>query len=183
MKAEAGKSYAIINTGRVQQFADIETLPEWNESDITVVEIPSNVAVAIGDAWDGEQFAPFDPLPGAKAARAAAIRGACQAAIYAGFESSALGSPHLYPSLDKDQANLSASVLASLLPGLSPGWTTPFWCAIDDVWSFWPHTAAQIQQVGMDAKAAILAHMAKNAQLAALVEAATTIAQVNEVQW
>lgn len=183
MRAEPGKVYAVLNRGRAQQFVDADTLPEWNENDITVVEVPSNVAVAIGDAWDGEQFAPFDPLPGAKAARIVALRDACQSAIYAGFESNALGTAHLYPALDKDQANLSASVLASLLPNLPAEWTTPFWCAVDGVWSFWPHTAAQIQQVGTDAKAAILAHMAKNAQLAAQVEAATTIAQVNEVQW
>lgn len=183
MRAEPGKSYAVINAGRVQQFVDIESLPEWNENDITVVEIPDGAAVAVGDVWNGEQFAPFDPLPGIKAARIAALRESCQAAIYAGFESDALGSAHLYPALDKDQANLSASVLASLLPGLPADWTTPFWCAVGGTWAFWPHTAAQIQKVGTDAKAAILAQMAKNATLAAQVEAATTIAQVNEVQW
>lgn len=183
MRAAAGKVYAVLNNGRVQQFVDADTLPEWNENDITVVEIPDGVAVVTGDAWDGEMFVPFDALGDAKERKVEALRAACQAAIYAGFTSSALGTPHLYPALDKDQANLSASVLASLLPGLPQDWATPFWCASSGVWAFRMHSAAQIQQVGSDAKAAILACMVKNATLAAQATAATTTAQVAEVQW
>lgn len=90
----------------------------------------------------------------------------CQAQIYAGFDSAALGASYHYPAKDKDQTNLSGSVVASLLPNLATDWTTPFWC-LDAAgnWAFMDHTAAQIQQVGVDAKAAILDALAKNKSL------------------
>lgn len=132
------------------------------------------------------------PLPSAaeilafsKAAKIDELRAACSDAIYAGFTSSALGGvAHTYPALDRDQANLTASVLASTLPNLPAGWTTSFWCAdAAGAWAFRPHTAAEIQQVGMDGKAAIEAALQKNANLAATVEAALTEAEVAAITW
>lgn len=109
---------------------------------------------------------------------------ACQSAISMGFSSTALGSVHTYPAKDTDQQNLSASILASLLPGLPNTWTTPFWCEDSNGnWALLPHTVAQIQQVGQDGKAAILANIEKNAGLAAQVSAATSIAAVQAIIW
>ncbi|MBD1412847.1 hypothetical protein ID145_16865 [Burkholderia contaminans] len=123
-------------------------------------------------------------LADTRAAQIAALDAACKTAIYAGFSSSALGDVHTYPAQDTDQQNLSVSVLASLMPNLPTGWTTPFWCCDSSgVWSYVPHSAAQIQQVGQDGKAAILAAIAKKAQLAAQVNAATTIAAVQAIVW
>jgi hypothetical protein len=63
-------------------------------------------------------------------------------------------------------------------------WTTPFWCAdVDGNWAFVNHTIAQILQVGVDGKAAILAFMAKNQALAAAVASATTVAAVQAITW
>jgi hypothetical protein len=63
-------------------------------------------------------------------------------------------------------------------------WTTPFWCEdASGNWAWVNHTSAQIQKVGVDGKAAILANMAKNAGLAAQVAAATTVAAVQEIVW
>ena len=88
----------------------------------------------------------------------AALAAACSASIAAGFMSSALGAPYHYPATDVDQRNLLGSILASTLPGTPAGWTTPFWCAdAAGVWAFRQHTTAQIQQVGLDAKAAVVA--------------------------
>jgi hypothetical protein len=94
---------------------------------------------------------------------------------------------YTYPSKLLDQQNLAASVLASVMPNLPTGWTTPFWCMDSKgVWTMQPHTAAQIQQVGMDGKAAILAAQAKLSTLSAQVmalPATTTQAELAAVIW
>jgi hypothetical protein len=128
--------------------------------------------------------APLTSLAGAKAAKLAELNTACQQAILAGFASSALGAAYTYPAKATDQQNLTASVVASLLPGLAAGWTTPFWCAdAGGAWAFRAHTAVQIQQVGDDGKTAILAAMQKNQTLADQVNACTTVAAVNAISW
>lgn len=119
-----------------------------------------------------------------KADRSAVLNMSCQSQIYAGFQSSALGTPHTYPAKDKDQSNLTASVVASTLPNLPADWTTPFWCCdANGVWALVPHTAAQIQQVGLDGKAAITTAIVKNATLQKQVQDATTVADVEAVTW
>jgi hypothetical protein len=108
----------------------------------------------------------------------------CADTILAGFVSSALGSAYTYPAKLNDQANLTASVLASVLPSSGPDWSTPFWCAdVDGKWEFRMHTAAQIQQVGVDAKVAILTCMTINEQLQAQIIAAETTADLAEITW
>jgi hypothetical protein len=123
-------------------------------------------------------------LDAAKASKAASLSATCQYVIYAGCASSALGAPHTYPTLDRDQNNLSASVLASLMPGLPSTWTTPHWC-MDSLgsWAYVPHTAAQIQQAGQDVKQHIVTQLTKNATLQAQVAAATTIAELDLIVW
>lgn len=123
-------------------------------------------------------------LAQARAAQIASVTSACQTAILAGFASLALGAAHTYPAQITDQQNLSASVLASLLPALPTGWTTPFWCAdASGNWSYASHTADQIQQVGRDGKAAIIAAIQKKAAIVAQINAATTIATVQAITW
>lgn len=123
-------------------------------------------------------------LAEAQAAQVDFVDAACQGAIYAGFTSSALGTPYTYPAKATDQQNLSASVLASLLPGATSSWTTDFWCA-DPAgnWALRAHTAAQIQQVGVDGKSAISTAIAKKVQLESQIAAATTIAAVQAIVW
>lgn len=109
---------------------------------------------------------------------------ACSDAITSGFQSSALGSAHTYPSKVTDQQNLTASVVASLVPGNPSNWSTPFWCQDENgAWSYVNHSAAQIQQVGQDGKAAILAALSKNATLQAQVMAATSVSAVQAITW
>lgn len=125
-----------------------------------------------------------DPLDDARAGKIAEMDRACRRCIGGGFVSAALGAPHHYPAKDRDQANLVASVTASLLPGLSPDWTTPFWCADEaGVWVMRAHTAEQIQQVGIDGKAAILAAMAQNSALAEQARAAQTEEAILSIEW
>ncbi|ODP33069.1 hypothetical protein [Pandoraea sp. ISTKB] len=120
----------------------------------------------------------------AKAVRIAELAEACRAEIHAGFSSSALDSPFVYPANDVDQQNLSASVLDSLMPGIASDWTTPFWCAdAAGAWAFREHTAAQIQQVARDAKTAILSATARRIALTERVNACVTQAEVSVVAW
>lgn len=129
------------------------------------------------------------PLASAQSAQLTNISNACANAIVSGFTSSALGTGYTYPSKVTDQQNLAASVLASILPGVATGWTTPFWCATQPtdasapVWAWVDHTAAQIQQVGNDAKTAILAYQTQNATLAAQVMACTDVDDVAKIVW
>lgn len=127
---------------------------------------------------------PAPTLAEAQALKVAELSVACQADIYAGFRSSALGADYLYPAKDTDQQNLASSVLASILPGQPANWTTPFWCAdATGAWAFREHTAAQIQQVGKDGKARIIACMTQNVTLSGQVIAATTIEAVEAIAW
>jgi hypothetical protein len=103
---------------------------------------------------DEEAFALLPtPLNTAITDKIAEVDAACDAAVQGGFVSSALGSAYTYPSKASDQANLSSSVLASLLPNLPANWTTLFWCYdAKGQGNLVAHTAAQIQQVGTDGK-------------------------------
>jgi hypothetical protein len=125
-------------------------------------------------------------LADAQAIQSQVLNDACAAAITGGFTSSALGSTYTYPSKIVDQQNLAASVLASILPGVEDGWTTQFWCANSDgVWAWTSHTAAQIQQVGIDGKKTIMAYQTQNAQLQAqlIASSVTTVDQVAAIVW
>jgi hypothetical protein len=129
-------------------------------------------------------IAPTVSLESSKTSKSSEILAACQAQILAGFSSSALGTPHQYPAKPTDQQNLASSVLASVMPNLPSTWLTPFWCEDSNGnWSWSAHTAAQIQQVGMDGKAAILACMSKNQQLQDQIAAATDVPSVEAISW
>lgn len=135
--------------------------------------------VAAGNTANPSQN--FDQV---KQAQLAIVGAACAAAITDGFQSSALGKAYTYPSGQTDQANLAANVLSSMYPNLPANWATPQLCADSKgVWDYRPHTAAQIQQVGSDGKAAILACLTKNAALQAQIKAAPDAASAQQIVW
>ena len=156
------------------------------------IEAPDTVVV--GDVFDGVTF--HNPQPSASdvaVVKVADLSAACRAQIISGYDSAALGAPHHYPAQEHDQVNMVASVTASLVPSLPVDWVAPFWCR-DAVgaWAFRPHTAAQIQQAGIDGKTAITAALERNAMLAAQVQAiaadagmvdADKIAAINSIMW
>lgn len=162
----------------------LNAIPGYSLQDVT---LPAGFTSARYRWVDGAlAAAPPDPLvlADAQAAQTALVSAACNAAIVAGFSSSALGVAYTYPAKPTDQQNLTASVLASLLPGVPDTWTTPFWC--EDAtgnWAYEMHNAAQIQQVGQDGKADILTKLTKNQTLAAQIAAATTLAAVAAIIW
>ena len=123
-------------------------------------------------------------LTPAQNSKISSLTTSCANAITSGFTSSALGTIYTYPSQIVDQQNLSANVMSSLLPSLPSTWTTPQMCmSSSGVWSYVNHTAAQIQQVGSDGKTAVLAALVHKQTLVNSVMAATTVAQVNAINW
>lgn len=158
-------------------FDGIGALPAW----LTATERPGPYHHYVGKKWVLDQAEELDAV---RKQQILLLSQACQAQIYAGFMSSALGADHQYPALALDQQNLTASVLDSTLPGLPEGWQTPFWCAdAAGVWDFRLHTAAQIQQVGRDGKRRILACLAHNEALAGQVTDAGNPAAVQAIVW
>ncbi|MFS2106645.1 hypothetical protein [Ralstonia sp. Ralssp135] len=135
---------------------------------------------------NGALVAPLPPTTEAllvqeKAQQATKVSTACVAALITGFTSSALGTPHTYPSQDDDQRNLQSAVSASAVA--PSNWTTPIWCANNDAWSFTAHAAAQIQQVNADWLTHRVAAQQKYADLIARINAATSIEEVQAIEW
>ena len=134
--------------------------------------------------WENKQWIlPEKAINQAKLDKINELNKLCKSSIISGFTSSALGEDYHYPSKEIDQANLNASVTASLYPYLESTWTTPFWCEHNGEWAYHNHTAQQIQQVGQDGKVAILAHLNKNAQLRIQIENASTLDEINKINW
>lgn len=132
---------------------------------------------------DRPQWVIVGDLTVQRAIRSDEISAACRAQIEKGFICAALGTLCLYPAKAQDQANLVASVTDSLLFADDPDWTTPFWCADDQgAWDFRLHTRAQIQQVGRQGKASILAAMQRNEVLQRQIATATE-EQLRAIVW
>lgn len=183
------KTYARIEDGQVAELFQ-------TDGDISQMFHPSLVWMDVTNSnpqpqpgWEyanGAFIQPVENLTQAQAAQSDLVNAACAAQIMGGVQSSALGSAHTYPTKASDQANLSASILDTLLPDNAgnASYTTPFWCCdASGTWAWVMHTAAQIQQVGRDVKASILAAQGKNARLQAQITAATTVAAVHAITW
>ena len=136
---------------------------------------------------NGALVAPLPPtneelLAQANALQTTKASTACASALTAGFSSSALGTAHTYPSQGDDQRNLQSAVSAAI--AAPSNWTTPIWCANSSgAWSFTAHTAAQVQQVNTDWLAHRVAMQQKYADLIARINAATSIAEVQAIDW
>ncbi len=172
--------FALIQYGIVTELFDDD--PKLHPG-LHIIPAPGDVAVG----WtfdDGVLTEPRQEIGQVKLGQSAVVRAACAAAISGGFLSSALGKPYTYPSTETDQSNLAANVISSIYPNLPEDWTTLHLCC-DGAgnWAYLPHTAPQIQQVGSDSKAAIMASLTRNAALQAQIEAATDVASVQRIVW
>lgn len=70
-KAQVGKIYAQIVNGRCHKVFTITDLPEWNSSQLEVVEV-IGISPTEGDIWNGTIFFPYIPTPLTKAENDAA---------------------------------------------------------------------------------------------------------------
>ncbi|CAJ0809235.1 hypothetical protein [Ralstonia flaminis] len=170
----------------------------YDSIDSPVPEGVTNIIEITHDEWqaclnqpgyavtNGTLVAPLPPteaqlLKQAQAGLSNKVNAACANALVGGFTSSALGGAHAYPSQDDDQRNLQNAVSAAAIA--PSNWTTPIWCASNDAWSFAPHTAAQVQQVNADWLAYRVAAQQKYAGLIAKINAATSIEEVQAIDW
>jgi predicted NAD/FAD-dependent oxidoreductase len=180
----SGKIIAFYDVVESPAPAGVTTINITDEQWLNCIQNHAKILVQNGALVDAPAPTAAVLLAEAQTEKQGELSAACQAAIVSGFQSSALGSVHAYPSALIDQQNLASSVLASIMPGLATDWTAPIWCADSTgSWLFQPHTAAQAQQVGADSTAAIQALRTKNATLQAEVQAATTAAAVQAVTW
>ncbi len=172
---------------------DYPSLPE-DLIDVVQGDYDSAMARPVGatlDVIDGQlvivpapSLTVAESLASAKSAKASELSAACATAITSGFTSSALGAAHIYPSDQNDQANLNANVVSSLLPNLPTTWATPQLCCDSaGVWTYRLHTVAQIQQVGIDGKAAVLQQLTRHEQVRALLAAAETLEEVDAIHF
>lgn len=130
--------------------------------------------------------APAVPLGDLIATKVAELRAACKESIVSGFQSSALGTLHTYPSKNEDQTNLIGAVTASQNPNLSAGWSVDFWCGdsfIPSAWAMRPHTAPQIQKVLEDAVIARSALSAKLDSLCQQAQNAQNATALSAISW
>jgi hypothetical protein len=189
MVAIEGRTYMQAINGAAHWKFTSADLPEWNENDIVVVDItiitpePQEGWAFSGGVFTAPAIPQYD-LVKSKALKAKAISAACEQQILAGFTSSALGTAHTYPNNDRDQVNLSGSILRSTLPNTQPTDVYPFLCKdSNEVWEYQLHTAAQIQQVGTDSYNFILAARVKNATLQYMISQATNQAGLDSIVW
>jgi len=168
---------AIYATDYTLYFAFGSSVPEIKNWDATKLGTQPTVET-LQQAWDSVL------VQQARIVQIALIAAASTAAQTTGFSSSALGSEYTYPSGIQDQANLNAVATSSTFPIQPSGATFLFWCtSASGVSGFVAHTAAQIQKVGMDGLAAIMAQKSKQWALTQQIQAATTVAEVQAIVW
>ena len=125
-------------------------------------------------------FKDFRTLEEIKTSKISEINGKCKQEIISGFTSSALGSEHIYESEQTDQLNLIGVVTA--------GQDDYFKCGVTDAngnvtWNYELHTIAQLQQVLVDGKTHKQGLLQKANTLKAQVTGATTIKDVEAIEW
>lgn len=60
-EAQQGKTYAQVLDGKCHWLFTALDLPEWNENDITVMDVTGQ-DVEVGDLWDGDSFSKPAPV-------------------------------------------------------------------------------------------------------------------------
>lgn len=111
----------------------------------------------------------------ARVAQISVLTTACSGAIISGFNSSALGVAHVYPSALTDQAN-QKTISQTSTGGL-------LWCEVGGVWSFSQHTQAQAEQVITDFAKWLNACQSQLVTLSEQIAQASTVAEVQAVKW
>lgn len=113
------------------------------------------------------------------------LKGACRAEIFAGFDSSALGSLHHYSLSQTDQANLQAAHSMALANQSTPGWSILIQSLAlgEATASYRPHSAPQVMQVATDIVAGKEAALIKLATCITDVQAAVDEVGVNSIVW
>lgn len=194
MITELDKKFACIADGVVYWVFNSEMMPEYSEKDIQAIECDDTVK--IGWIYKDSIFTsapviapPELSLNDAKTRQLNKVNAACKAAILAGFE---YGGYH-YPFQLTDQANLTGSVVASMIPSnaSNASWVTSFWSATniaaplarDQGWSLVDYTATQIQAVGEASIVFKLTAIKQLVGLSVLISACTDLTGITGITW
>lgn len=119
---------------------------------------------------------PEPTLDDMKLAKIAALSNDCKSTIESGFTSSALGAPHFYNSEPENQLNLIGAVLLNQ--------SIAYTCTDENgVKQPIQHSAEQIKQVLSDGAAVKETAIARYHELVEQVNAASTIEDVEQVDW
>ncbi len=183
------KDNTVLATGTPFVLGDLQYPANWldlaTDAELLALGITKTLII------DTPVVVPEPTLSDVQAAKLVDLSTMAQTVITNNFVSSALGAQYVYPSQMTDQTNIMGNVLSSILPGIdTTKWSTLQICAPvvvpatgTLVWQYVEHTAAQIQQVGIDLKAHISDTLLKKAGFVAAVNAATTIDAVNAIVW
>ena len=161
----------------------------WNKivaADVMPWSMGDQIFASVQAILDAQQarLVPPGGLTQQKAAKSNELRAAATKVVNGGFMSTALGSPHVYPSMPAARADMTASVTASLLPDLPQDWTTPFWCAdANGDEALRDHTVDQIRKAGSDGKAMMDTAEQNLAGLLAQVDAAQDVDALGSIIW
>jgi len=180
--------YTIYNVAS----GDITKVVECQE-DVLLLQVSDGESAILGDYNDTTQIVinglvvnkpppPYD-LTQTQLIKVTEINKACETAILSGFTSIALGTPHHYPSNDRDQVNLSGTIQRSLLSANIENSYLLLCADSTNIWEYRNHTTAQIQQVGADAYDAVLGARVKKATLQAKIFAAKTQDELDSLIW
>lgn len=132
-------------------------------------------------SWQNNQL--VIDLNALRAAKLAALKSACAAAILAGKQCNALGSDHLYPTSKDDQAFLTARYSKAVALG-SAGAPYKFMCVDQNgVWARRDHTAEQIIAVVLTVEGHITALLNQLDLLTADLSAADSVEAISAINW
>lgn len=188
---ENGEPASLVQT-TVQELPDYEELSIdfYDQSISNLFKLPSGEIIVRPDRpFDGKVYN-WDPLSSSwvidisseKSKKSREIAESCRGQIIGGFNSTALGAPHHYPSDETDQLNISGTVQKALIS--PPEEIFLFLCADENMnWEYRPHTSEQIKQVGTDVYNHIIAARVKNATLQAQIQSAATVEDLNLIVW
>jgi len=129
----------------------------------------------ISESEFNELIAP--KLEDIQAQKVVSINSSCTQAIESGFESNALGEPHIYQSDELDQLNL-IGVVAS-------GVDQHFKCSANggESWEWKQHTVEQLKQVLSDGAIVKGQLLQKAGLLKAQVSSASTVEELDAIEW
>lgn len=151
----------------------------WQES------IHKNAYDKITKTFVIKDFRTLDEL---KTSKLSSINTSCEAAIVGGFTSSALDSEHVYQSDRDDQINLMGLVTAGADDLLKCGVST---IVIEEdetetetiIWDWKPHTVAQLKAVFDDGATFKKQQLIKANTLKAQIRSATTLEELETIEW
>lgn len=171
MKAEIGKTYALVQDGKAHQIFTIAELPEWHDG-LEVIDV-TGLSVSGGDSYGNGGFykPPLPSLPEVAATKLAKLTAAYQTAIQQPV--TYMGTT--FQADDASRASITEAVAPDPLPD---GYE---WLDANNV--FVPMTSAQLQSLAAVMRKQVQVAFVKLQERKAAVRAATTVAQIGAVVW